>query len=76
MAEEKVCTYTSLRRRKKCVYFLSAERETFFGETLFRMYTTILSYDATAPSGAQPSHCVGSKITLRHTTLCRTPLDE
>jgi hypothetical protein len=40
MAEEKVCTYRSLGRRKKCVYFLSVERKIFFGKTLFIIYTT------------------------------------
>jgi len=29
----------------------------------------------TAPSGAMPPHCRGFTITLRHTTLGRTPLD-
>ena len=33
--------------------------------------------DATAlPSGPRPPHCRGYTITLRHTTLGRTPLDE
>jgi hypothetical protein len=31
---------------------------------------------ATAPSGSGPPHCQGLTITLRHTTLGRTPLDE
>jgi hypothetical protein len=31
---------------------------------------------ATAPSGPGLSHCPGFTITLRHTTLGRTPLDE
>jgi hypothetical protein len=29
-----------------------------------------------SPSGPRPPHCWGSSITLRHTTLRRTPLDE
>jgi len=33
-------------------------------------------HDATAPSGPRPSHCRGSIITFRHTTLVRTSLDE
>ena len=33
-------------------------------------------YGATAPSGPGPPHCQGFMITLRHTTVCRTPLDE
>jgi hypothetical protein len=35
-----------------------------------------LSHGATAPSGPGPPHCRGFTITLRHTTLYRTPLDE
>jgi hypothetical protein len=31
---------------------------------------------ATAPGGPGPPHCQGFTITLRHTTLGRTPLDE
>jgi hypothetical protein len=31
---------------------------------------------ATAPSGSGPPHYRGLAITLRHTTLDRTPLDE
>jgi len=31
---------------------------------------------AKAPSGPGPFHDQGCTITLRHTTLCRTPLDE
>jgi hypothetical protein len=29
-----------------------------------------------SPSGPRPPHCPGFAITLRHTTLCRTPLGE
>jgi hypothetical protein len=36
----------------------------------------IPSIGATAPRGPRPFHCLGFTITLRHTTLCRTPLDE
>jgi hypothetical protein len=36
----------------------------------------IFSNGATAPSGAGPPHNRGFTITLRHTTLGRTPLDE
>jgi len=31
---------------------------------------------ATPPGGPEPPHCQGITITLRHTTLGRTPLDE
>jgi hypothetical protein len=31
---------------------------------------------ATAPTGPGPPHCRGFTIALRHTTLCKTPLDE
>jgi len=33
-------------------------------------------HGATAPSGPRPTHCRGFMITLKHTTLVRTPLDE
>ena len=39
-------------------------------------YTIFPPHGAPAPSGPGPSHCRGFTITLRHTTLCRTPLDE
>jgi len=32
-------------------------------------------YGATAPSGPGPPRYQGFTITLRHATLCRTPLD-
>jgi hypothetical protein len=35
-----------------------------------------LANDVTAPSGPGPRHYRGFTITLRHTTLCRTPLDK
>ena len=34
------------------------------------------THDATAPRGPGPPHCRGFTITLRHTTLGGTPLDE
>ena len=37
---------------------------------------TYIFYGTTAPSGPRPVHCRGFTITLRHTTLGRTPLDE
>jgi hypothetical protein len=33
-------------------------------------------HDSTTPNDPGPSHCPGFTITLRHTTLGRTPLDE
>jgi hypothetical protein len=44
---------------------------TLIGEHLF-----ILFYGETTHSGPGPPHCWGFTITLRHTTLRRTPLDE
>jgi len=38
--------------------------------------STFFPHDATAPSGPGPPHFRGFTITLRHTTLGRTPLDE
>ena len=39
-------------------------------------WSKFFSYASTAPSGLQPPHYWGSTITLRHTTLGGTPLDE
>jgi hypothetical protein len=36
----------------------------------------IFFHGTTAPSGTGPPHYRGFTITLRHTTFCRTPLDE
>jgi len=33
-------------------------------------------HGATTPSGPEPPHCRGFTFTIRHTTFCRTPLDE
>jgi hypothetical protein len=41
-----------------------------------RVFTNFFSNDATAPSGPGPPHYRGFTITLRQTTLGRTPLDE
>jgi len=69
MAEEKVCTYRSLGRIKKCVSFLSVERKNLFGKTLFGIYARIISHGAIPPNAPGPAHCIGSKITLIHYTL-------
>jgi len=43
----------------------------------YTVYFLIFFYhDATAPSGPRPTYYRGFMITLRHTTLGRTPLDE
>jgi len=39
-------------------------------------HTPFFYRGATAPSRPRPPHCLGFMITLRHTTLGRTPLDE
>jgi len=36
----------------------------------------IFRHDATAPSGPSPPHYRGFTITIRHTALGRTPLEE
>ena len=46
-----------------------------FNEVLRLIYVYTF-HGATAPSGLGPPHCPGFKITLRHTTLSRTSLDE
>jgi len=38
--------------------------------------TLVFFYGATAPRGPGPPHCRGFTVTLRHTALGRTPLDE
>jgi hypothetical protein len=43
---------------------------------LFGPYQTFLLHGETAPSGPGPPHSRGFTITLRHTTIDRTPLDE
>ena len=40
------------------------------------MHALLLFHGATAPSGPGSPHYRGFMITLRHTTLGRTPLDE
>jgi hypothetical protein len=40
------------------------------------IYICFFFHFTTAPSGPKFPHCRGFKITLRHTTLGRTPLDE
>jgi hypothetical protein len=44
--------------------------------TAFKAQSFILFHDTTATSGPEPPLCRGSTITLRHSTLGRTPLDE
>ena len=42
-------------------------------------YKTIIHFSprgATAPSGPRPPHCRGLTITLKHTTISRTAMDE
>jgi hypothetical protein len=40
------------------------------------VYTVIFFYGATTPSGAVPPHYQGFMLTLIHTTLGRTPMNE
>ena len=42
----------------------------------FGNWEDIFYHSAKAPSGSGPLHCRGFMITLRHTTIRRTPLDE
>ena len=46
------------------------------GTTIKGMFFFVFYHDATPPSGPRPPHCREFKITLRHTTLGRNPLDE
>jgi hypothetical protein len=42
----------------------------------YTVFLFFIFHGATAPSGPGPPHYRGFMITLRHTTLGRTPLDE
>jgi hypothetical protein len=50
----------------------------FFMNNVLILYLNIVivSHGATAPSGPGSPHYPGFTITLRHTTVGRTPLDE
>ena len=39
-------------------------------------YQVVFFHDATTPSGPRPPHFLDFMITLRHSTVGRTPLDE
>ena len=43
---------------------------------MFKERNMRIQYGTTAPSGPRSPHCRGFTITLRHTALCRVPLDE
>jgi hypothetical protein len=60
-------------RKTKLYYFFYVAHSVHFYVKVHRLF---LYHDATAPSGPRPSHYRGFMITLRHTTLRRTPLDE
>ena len=45
-------------------------------ESIFSSATYFFFHAARSPSGPEPTHYRGFVITLRHTTLGRTPLDE
>jgi hypothetical protein len=51
------------QKKKKCVYFLSVERKSFFCNTLFGIYPRIISNGAAAPIGPGPSHYRSFTIT-------------
>jgi hypothetical protein len=51
-----------------CILYLEIE--------CYEMTTFFFFHGETAPSGPGPPHYQGFMITLRHTTLSRTPLDE
>jgi hypothetical protein len=58
-------------------YFISVSWIKLHKETPYDLqFFFFLSSGATAPSGPGPPHYRGFTITLRHTTLGRTPLDE
>jgi hypothetical protein len=60
-----------------CIYGLiwfSEETAIIFRNVINPFF--FISCGGTAPLGPRPPHCWGFEITLRHTTLARTPLDE
>jgi hypothetical protein len=72
------CTIMQTDLERKWGLFVETGKHTLIG---IRFVATpvpmLLEYhDATAPSGPRPLHFWGFIITLRHTTLDRTPLDE
>jgi len=55
---------------------LSTVKSYSLNENWFYIQRFFFCHGATAPSGPRPPHYRGFIITLRHTTLGRTPLDE
>jgi len=52
------------------------ERRSYILAQTFNKTTAFFFHASTAPSGSGPPHYRGLTITLRHTKLCRTPVDE
>jgi hypothetical protein len=55
----------------RVVYFMPVESHCWCN-----LYKETFPHGTTAPSGSRPPHYWGFTITLRHTTVGRTPLDE
>jgi hypothetical protein len=61
---------------KKGIFAHAKNRTEFSGLPTHNLITVFFSNGATAASGRGSSQYRGFTITLRHTSLCRTPLDE
>jgi hypothetical protein len=70
---EEPLTYAAVNLLSYLISFVSVLKLSDF--SVF-MYFVLFFHGATALSGPGPPHCWGFTITLRHTTLGKTPLDE
>ena len=57
-------------------FFRHVMKKTFYIGLIYFYYHYYYFHDTTAPRRQRPPHCRGFTITLRHTTLGRTPLGE
>jgi hypothetical protein len=68
--------FTEMRKTKLSSFFMLSIPCIFMSKYTEYILFFIFYRDATAPSGPRPPHSPGFMITLRHTTLGRTPLDK
>ena len=70
---EKRCVLWAGKYGKWCDLYAGQLRKKY---TLYTLIIFLFYHEATAPSGSRPPHCRGFVITLRHTKVGRTLLDE
>ena len=68
--------YCEVRVVTKFLYIILKNVRLHSANYVFQTRWGFFPHGATAPRGPGPSHYRGFTITLRHTTLGRTPLDE